>query len=256
MKIGIGIITYNRLHCLKKCLESIFKTDSYRLSKIVIADDCSNDGTREWLRRQGKIIPVFGQKNWGIARNSNRALKELLDCDYGFLINDDIYFKQRGWVDIYIDAMKISPYKHFCFMGGEKGPGFSKKEGIGNIEVTHHHLVMGSCLAFTKKVLETIGGFDIRFPAYGLEHTDWTERVSMAGLSRNFDIHGVIDGLKVVDIANSHKYIGDIPTSSVFDDLTKLRYHNEALKISEEIRAELMRSGMKNLYRPFITDEI
>ena len=254
MKIGLGIITYNRLDTLKQCFQSVLDTDYKLLKSVVIADDSSTDGTHDWLRKNRNLLyPVIGDKNVGIARNSNRALQALRKFDFGFLINDDIYFKKPGWVSTYLKAMVESPYKHFCFMGGSNGIGYSHSEYFNGIEVTHHSLSMGSFLTFNKEILKQVGGFDSRFGIYGLEHTDWSERIGFAGLSRKFDVHGYYDSCKVVDVSNSLDYIGDIEVNSVFNDSQKLDFLTEARSLSNEVRANLYRSGFSDIYRPFIT---
>lgn len=252
MKIGLGIITYNRLDCLKKCIESIYKTDISKFCRIIVADDASTDGTQNWVKSYKKLTLISSSKNFGIASNCNQALGALQDVDFGFLINDDIFFKHPGWVDKYIRAMIQTPYKHFCYMGGKLGIGYSYSEFIKDIEISHHNLTMGSFLTFSKDILKTIGGFDIRFGKYGFEHVDWTERIAAANLTRKFDIFGVIDGNKVVDLAESYKFIGDIETESVFSFDEKQKLYNQSILISSKIRDELLHSGFKKLYKPFL----
>lgn len=256
MRIGLGIITYNRLPCLKKCLKSIQETDASSLSKIVIADDCSTDGTQKWLLEQKNIVSVIGRQNAGVARNSNRALKLLQDVDYGFLINDDIWFRKSGWIKTYTTAMSRTSYEHFCFMGGAKGINLVKTEVLNGIEVSFHNRMMGSFLTFSKKILQTVGGFDARFGMYGIEHSEWSERIGMAGLTYPCDIAGTT-ALKIqaIDVGNSLEFIADIPYNSVFDEEQKLKHLQEALMAGDRIRKELWSQRSPKLFKPFITEE-
>lgn len=59
MKLGIGLVTYNRINYLKTCVERIqkFTTIPYAL---IVADDGSQDGTADWCNQNG--IPVFQEK--------------------------------------------------------------------------------------------------------------------------------------------------------------------------------------------------
>jgi glycosyltransferase involved in cell wall biosynthesis len=69
MLISIIIPTLNRLEYLKKTLLSV-KAQTNKNYEIIVIDNASNDGTREWLEtqddlviiRQEEILPVY--KNW------------------------------------------------------------------------------------------------------------------------------------------------------------------------------------------------
>jgi len=251
MEIGLGIITYNRKDCLIQCINSIRQTDAFLLSKIIVADDASTDGTAEWLEQQKDIISVLGRKNVGIARNSNRALSLLRNVDYGFLINDDVKFNKPGWVRKYVNAMIKSPYHHFGFMGGQLGINLVKVETRRGVKISFHNQMMGSFLTFTKKVLERVGGFNAHYGKYGFEHSEWTERISLAGLGYPCDLNNQTpERIKIIDIAESLEYISDIPFESVYSEPQKLEFLQQGLILnSEVIRAR------KTLYQHFITEE-
>lgn len=48
MSIGVVIVTYNRQKQLKQCLES-FEKQTFRPACIIVVDNCSTDGTKEFL---------------------------------------------------------------------------------------------------------------------------------------------------------------------------------------------------------------
>lgn len=75
--VSIAIITYNQKEYLRECLESCLAQD-YPNFEIVVADDCSTDGTQEMLREYAKQHPdkfvlKLAEKNQGITPNSNVA---------------------------------------------------------------------------------------------------------------------------------------------------------------------------------------
>ena len=47
--IAIVVITYNRLHLLRRCFEDVLRRTSDKTSEIIIWDNASADGTREYL---------------------------------------------------------------------------------------------------------------------------------------------------------------------------------------------------------------
>ena len=55
--ISIIIPTYNHRVALEKCLASIAR-ETYRDYEVIIVDDGSNDGTKEWLE-QWEHNPIF-----------------------------------------------------------------------------------------------------------------------------------------------------------------------------------------------------
>ena len=50
MKNGVVIVTYNRLELLRECLDCVM-AQTLPFSHIVVVDNCSTDGTREYLKR-------------------------------------------------------------------------------------------------------------------------------------------------------------------------------------------------------------
>ena len=75
--VSIAIITYNQKEFLRECIDSILIQD-YSNFEIVVADDCSTDGSQELLNRYEKKYPdkfvlALAKKNSGITKNSNKA---------------------------------------------------------------------------------------------------------------------------------------------------------------------------------------
>lgn len=75
--VSVAIITYNQKEYLKECIESILEQD-YDNIEIVVADDCSTDGTQEMLEEYdrkypNKFVLKLSDKNQGITKNCNLA---------------------------------------------------------------------------------------------------------------------------------------------------------------------------------------
>ena len=54
MKLSIIIPVYNEIKSLPVILKKIFNDTPKIEKKIIIVDDFSNDGTREWLKKRKK----------------------------------------------------------------------------------------------------------------------------------------------------------------------------------------------------------
>lgn len=68
-KLSIVIPIYNEMHLLPKVLEKVRAVKFPLTTELVLVDDCSKDGTREWLRAYAKANPevrvCFHKKNCG-----------------------------------------------------------------------------------------------------------------------------------------------------------------------------------------------
>ena len=84
------VVTYNRLEMLKQCVDAL-QGQTVRCD-ILVVDNASTDGTREWLERQsGNIPPIFMEKNMGGAGGFNAGIKEAVHSGYEYiwLMDDD-----------------------------------------------------------------------------------------------------------------------------------------------------------------------
>lgn len=86
MKLSIITLTYNKLKYTKKYIDSLFKyTKDFEL---IIVDNGSCDGTREYLKSLNNVKLIFNDENVGFSKGNNQGL-EIAEGEYiGFLNND------------------------------------------------------------------------------------------------------------------------------------------------------------------------
>lgn len=119
-EIHIGIVTYNRLPYIQKCVWSIVASTLLPY-KLFVIDDCSTDGTREWLiemKRRGVIHEaILNEENIGTANAFNRLINQLKD-NWVVFGNDDFWY-HRWWdyccldmINRYKDCGIVSFYYH------------------------------------------------------------------------------------------------------------------------------------------------
>lgn len=160
--IGIGYTTYRRPRHIAHAEAMVrqFTDSPYRL---FIHDDT--------------------EKKLGIAKGKNECLRNLRDCDYVFLFDDDTFPYQRGWEQFYIEAHKASGQHHFVYL---------KETSILRIYSEHQHgdyIIQrftesgGTMMFLTKEVIEKVGGYCQDYKRYGFEHAGYSQRICKVGLN-------------------------------------------------------------------------
>lgn len=99
IRFAIILVTYNRLDCLKIALEK-YERQTKIPAYILVVDNASNDGTKEYLEEWMSIpstkyrkIVIRSEQNTGGSGGFSYGLEEgcKLDCDFLFLADDDAY---------------------------------------------------------------------------------------------------------------------------------------------------------------------
>ena len=87
MNISVIIPTFNRKKTLKRAMQSVLM-QSYAPYEIIVIDDGSDDGTKEWLKDNYPNVKYIYQMNSGVSSARNKGIKfargdwiALLDSD-------------------------------------------------------------------------------------------------------------------------------------------------------------------------------
>jgi len=109
--VNILIFTYNQESLIKETLDSVINQSYENITKIVVSDDGSNDGTpqiiMDYSLKNPLIVPVLAKNNKGIAYNMNRAIKRA-DGDYiSFLDGDDLMHPHK--IEKQVDFLNANP---------------------------------------------------------------------------------------------------------------------------------------------------
>jgi len=205
-KIGLGIITCNRPDFFKKCYESVPKDT---VDELVVINDGNNldfNYTSHYIKNE---------KNIGVGKSKNKALKYLLDknCDYLFLIEDDITITDPNVFNEYIKYIEKTGIQHLMF--GYHGPANKKDNNPiprlvvdygDNVNLALNFHCVGAFCVYTKKLLNDIGLFDETF-LNAWEHVEHSYQAVKNGYLPAYwwwpDIH------------NSYEYLGEQACSEV-----------------------------------------
>lgn len=111
-KTGIILTTFNKLDLTKKALKSLAEnTNDYEL---LVVDNQSTDGTREWIQEQGIAMIEFDE--WvGVSTALNAGIRHFFDKEYEggpqydiCWIHNDMEFLQ-GWMDALREYLEQNP---------------------------------------------------------------------------------------------------------------------------------------------------
>ena len=177
-RIGIGVITYNRLEYLKGCIKNI---QQYTQSPyyLIIADDGSTDGTVEWCRSEGLVV-ITGQ-NRGVCWNKNRALyalEEYTDANCIMLLEDDCWPTEKGWELSWLQTTAIWHHVNYAppwVVKHNPDAIYQKSEEMPTCPYLLK-LLTGQCTTSSRQALNCVGYLDSRFQGYGHGHVEWTKR--------------------------------------------------------------------------------
>jgi len=201
-KIGVGIITCDRVKMFDVCFESI--SDEW-YDELVVVDDSKDQGP--FRRRGAEFIRTKGGE--GVGKAKNLAFKALLDkgCDYIILVEDDMKFKGNIF-EQYINAYKKTGIEHFMFayhgpankgmVSG--GPPKPRKviDYYKGLKIALNEHCVGAVCFYTRNCLEKVGLFDELY-TNAFEHVDHSYELSKQGFTTPY--------WWWPDIANSLDYV-------------------------------------------------
>ncbi|MBL7777232.1 MAG: glycosyltransferase family 2 protein [Chitinophagales bacterium] len=104
-KVAVVILSWNGKNYLEQFMPSVVQHTNPQLCEIVVADNCSTDGSVEFVRKNyPNIRLVQNERNGGYAGGYNDALKQIV-AEYYVLLNQDIEVTD-GWVEKVIAEME------------------------------------------------------------------------------------------------------------------------------------------------------
>ena len=98
MKIDILMATYNGEKYLKEQIDSILNQTAQDF-RLLISDDCSQDGTRqilqEYVEKDNRVVVFLQTKNLGVVRNFEYLMEKVENEYFMFSDQDDVWQKDK-----------------------------------------------------------------------------------------------------------------------------------------------------------------
>jgi len=187
-KIGVGIITCDRVNMFNVCFESL---NEEWYDELVVVDDGKEEHPS--MRRGVEYKRTTG--GVGVGKAKNVAIQNLLDkdCDYIILVEDDMKFTGNLFAE-YVRAYKTTGIHHFMF--AYHGP--ANKAGVSygkpaprlvfdygpfdEIRIALNQHCVGAVTFYTRESLEKVGLYDENF-TNAFEHVDHSYQLAKNGFS-------------------------------------------------------------------------
>jgi len=117
--LSVCLITYNQSKYITRALEGILMQESDFQWDIIIADDCSTDGTREIIidyktRYPDRIKLIIQSQNVGAARNWLELIQAPTGKYTAYLEGDD-YWTQKNKLQKQVEFLERNPDYAMCF---------------------------------------------------------------------------------------------------------------------------------------------
>lgn len=199
--VSVIIPVYNNVAFTRQCIESIFRVREQARFEVIVVDDASTDGTREYLSSLGaKVRTVSNPSNLGFAASCNAGARAATGRHLLFLNNDTIVFD--SWITGMLDCMAENPdiglvgnLQIYPDTGLVQHAGIVCNEdrmlySIYNQQLRFDHpavnrarefqFVAGSCMLLERDLYFSVGGFDTAY-LNSCEDVDLCMKIRAAG---------------------------------------------------------------------------
>lgn len=211
MDVSIIIVNYNTLEMTKECIESIYNWTKDINIEIILVDNCSKDGSKEYFEKDKRIKYIYNYENFGFGKANNIGAKEATG-KYLFLLNSDTllisdainhFFNflethtdiaSCGANLISADGEIVTSHGRFPSLMYEfSAIGFSKlyksvfrnkyarSQTINEGDILNPHYITGADIFIRAEIFRALKGFDEGFFMY-YEETDLYKRMQNLGL--------------------------------------------------------------------------
>jgi len=203
--ISIVVLTHERAHLLKKCVENVLLRTSDATREIVIWDNASSDGTEAYLRTLDEPRLRVVRSDTNIGQNAYARAFALTASEYMIELDDDIVDAPARWDLVLRDAFRALPGIAFLSADLEDDPhdvASQYRHHIRADEYTPDQVAGirllrgptgGGCAMTSRVIYDAVGGFKERKDeVFFLEDAAYVAEVK----ARGYDV-AILADLKV-----------------------------------------------------------
>lgn len=210
MDVSVIIINYNTRQMTAECIDSVFEKTRGIKFEIILVDNASTDGSKEFFEKDSRITYIYSDENLGFGRANNLGAK-VAKGKYLFLLNSDTLLIENS-IKVFFNYMEkhntyvacggnlIDKQGKNTIIGGNYPTLLSEFSRIGFCLLYHNYYktklaipqtieyaryqdvayISGADSFIRRKAFEDINGFDEDFFMY-YEETDMYYRMHKKG---------------------------------------------------------------------------
>lgn len=196
MHTSIVILTYNSVEYTKQCIASIRKYTANGSYEIIIVDNNSNDGTRQWIKLQKDIKYIFNQYNYGFPKAYNQGIR-FSGGENILLMNSDV-IATSNWLSNLVYCLRssndigvVGPVSNICSNGQDILVSYENLEEMQKFAYNFNRKnsslwvekerLAGFCFLTKREVVSKVGLLDERFFPGVYEYDDYSLRIRLSG---------------------------------------------------------------------------
>jgi len=232
--IAVVVLTHNRIHLLRQCVENVLLRTSSSTCEIVLWNNASVDGTREYLDSlpDPRIRVVHHTEN--IGQNAYARAFRLTSSEYMIEMDDDVIDAPNGWDETLLEAFRRLPEIGYLAANLVDDPNDSASQYMRYLRETKNAYTLkeinglrilegptgGGCTMTSRELYDRVGGFrEHKKLAYWHEDASYVKAIGKLGYRAAF-----LADLRVWHAGGRHY-------SAPSDE--KLRFHLRQWKIDE-----------------------
>ena len=200
-RVSVIVLAFNNLELTRACLESIEAQSNWPNLEVIVVDNASSDGTREFLREwerggDGRKA-ILNDDNLGFAAGNNVGLAAA-SGNYLILLNNDTYVT-KNWIRTLVNHLArnpgigiIGPVTNNIGNEARVDVRYEDMRGMRSAAAAYTRRHAGEllpirtvaffCVAMPRSTYETVGSLDPAFGVGFFEDDDYCRRVEAAGL--------------------------------------------------------------------------
>jgi GT2 family glycosyltransferase len=186
----------NRTWMTEATLNSLTETVNFDKHRVIISDNGSCEDTLK-LYQKFPFQVIYNNENIGTAEAINNAWKCRHKNEHAVKMDNDVVFHQAEWADWMEDVFERDPSIGICglkrrdldenpFDGSSVIRMLPHEKGQRWIVVEEVVNVIGTCQAYSKKLLDRIGNKLVQPGLYGFDDSLSSVRAKVAGYTRCF----------------------------------------------------------------------